>query len=414
MARDEIPDSDSGFSSDDDELPSLDALFKSRNGDAGSVFTRSARVLSSDPLRPEEDRQERWESFMELIKDGEDDVLVVDNAPVAAAQLPRRPSIAASNKSDDDDAGHLFDEAVNLVKGSEDVDMDSDEDQHWGRVRQAMDRQASTRAAPFYYFFKETGEPQKVIKCTCGFNGENGSAVYCETCETWQHIHCTYPDHEDEAGQLGFPHWCVDCKPPPRPFLQYAHDKYNPARPLHFGLALQTELASKFSNTGIAINVPDELLLWIFRAYPSERSARTRAEYSRVLLDNPRRVRDAVDDEQVKRWFLRSGGDKDAIILRAKGIIAKQRKSEIERDWRPFQNVLELLRTCCSCFRTQALISAVVLLLRASMDSEVRVNAAISAAIVETLSILISSVHETRREYFVSLLTSFDALVPPY
>jgi tRNA A-37 threonylcarbamoyl transferase component Bud32 len=44
------------------------------------------------------------------------------------------------------------------------------------------------------------------IKCTCSSAEDDGSTVYCEKCDTWQHIECYYPSKKvpDE-------HLCSDC-----------------------------------------------------------------------------------------------------------------------------------------------------------------------------------------------------------
>ncbi|KAI9704801.1 MAG: hypothetical protein M1836_006581 [Candelina mexicana] len=48
------------------------------------------------------------------------------------------------------------------------------------------------------------------IKCICAYQDDDGSTVFCERCETWQHIECYYPTRKvpDE-------HNCVDCEPRP-------------------------------------------------------------------------------------------------------------------------------------------------------------------------------------------------------
>ncbi|KAI5463156.1 hypothetical protein BGZ63DRAFT_352434 [Mariannaea sp. PMI_226] len=66
--------------------------------------------------------------------------------------------------------------------------------------------------------------PQKVetveeepytIKCICNFSDDDGNTIYCETCDTWQHIDCFYPDNRDEAIREDFAHSCAECKPRP-------------------------------------------------------------------------------------------------------------------------------------------------------------------------------------------------------
>ncbi|KAI2607351.1 uncharacterized protein GGS25DRAFT_329786 [Hypoxylon fragiforme] len=56
-------------------------------------------------------------------------------------------------------------------------------------------------------------EEPYTIKCICSFSDDDGNTIYCETCDTWQHIECYYPDTVDEALREDFAHSCVDCKP---------------------------------------------------------------------------------------------------------------------------------------------------------------------------------------------------------
>ncbi|PKS08826.1 hypothetical protein jhhlp_003435 [Lomentospora prolificans] len=79
----------------------------------------------------------------------------------------------------------------------------------------------TTNAAPIAHV-KEL--PQKVevveeepytIKCICNFPDDDGNTIYCETCETWQHIDCFYPDNREEALRETFSHYCHQCKPRP-------------------------------------------------------------------------------------------------------------------------------------------------------------------------------------------------------
>ena len=66
--------------------------------------------------------------------------------------------------------------------------------------------------------------PQKVesveeepytIKCICNFPDDDGNTIFCETCETWQHIDCFYPDNREEALSENFTHSCHQCNPRP-------------------------------------------------------------------------------------------------------------------------------------------------------------------------------------------------------
>ncbi|RKU45364.1 hypothetical protein DL546_001185 [Coniochaeta pulveracea] len=399
VSRMEVPDSDSDFS--DDELPSLDALLNTQpksSGSVGTVFQKSTRLKSSDRLKSEDNREQRWAELMELIEDAEEDDEVDRMQQEAAAEVPRRsPSAGAEDRQG------FLDHAVHLVKGdrSDEEPMDSDEDHHWSRMRQAMDRQGTAQSAPSYCFFINNQEPgEDVVKCKCGSKEENGNMIECETCKTWQHIECCYPDNQKQASQPDFAHWCEDCKPPAQQYFHYIHETLGPARPRHFGLALHTNMATKMPSAGRNISLPDEMLLWILRTLLSEASERIREEYTQILLEHPRQIRKLVDVEQIKRLFLKCGATEEAVTLRVKYKVSNQREPTSGRDWTTFLSVMSLLRTCCGSFGTDTLICAVVLLLRASMDNEVRINATISTGVTDTLMALISAVNRSRRACF--------------
>ena len=62
----------------------------------------------------------------------------------------------------------------------------------------------------------EGGEEEPyTIKCTCTFSDDDGNTIYCETCDTWQHIECFYPNNREEAIREDFAHACADCNPRP-------------------------------------------------------------------------------------------------------------------------------------------------------------------------------------------------------
>ncbi|KAG0649133.1 Inactive histone-lysine N-methyltransferase 2E [Hyphodiscus hymeniophilus] len=53
------------------------------------------------------------------------------------------------------------------------------------------------------------------IKCICDWSEDDGNTIYCETCNTWQHIECFYPGRAEETSHPDFAHSCADCKPRP-------------------------------------------------------------------------------------------------------------------------------------------------------------------------------------------------------
>ncbi|KAJ5924032.1 hypothetical protein N7466_008219 [Penicillium verhagenii] len=58
----------------------------------------------------------------------------------------------------------------------------------------------------------DSGAPDEeepyTIKCICQFNEDDGSTVFCERCETWQHIVCYYP-----GVRVPDVHNCIECEP---------------------------------------------------------------------------------------------------------------------------------------------------------------------------------------------------------
>ncbi|KAL2147788.1 hypothetical protein VTI28DRAFT_5560 [Corynascus sepedonium] len=61
---------------------------------------------------------------------------------------------------------------------------------------------------------QETVEEEPyTIKCICDFPDDDGNTIYCETCDTWQHIECYYPDNIEDALSPNFAHSCAECEP---------------------------------------------------------------------------------------------------------------------------------------------------------------------------------------------------------
>lgn len=56
-------------------------------------------------------------------------------------------------------------------------------------------------------------EESYIIKCICNSTEDDGNTIYCEACDTWQHIHCYYSNNVEDALKLEFAHSCVECKP---------------------------------------------------------------------------------------------------------------------------------------------------------------------------------------------------------
>lgn len=58
-------------------------------------------------------------------------------------------------------------------------------------------------------------EEDYTIKCICGFQDDDGNTVFCERCETWQHIQCYYFYHGTVPDVSKVEHSCADCDPRP-------------------------------------------------------------------------------------------------------------------------------------------------------------------------------------------------------
>ena len=56
-------------------------------------------------------------------------------------------------------------------------------------------------------------EEPYTIKCICDYSDDDGNTIYCETCDTWQHIECFYSGNVEEALRDDFSHSCANCKP---------------------------------------------------------------------------------------------------------------------------------------------------------------------------------------------------------
>ncbi|KAJ0337253.1 hypothetical protein COL922a_006976 [Colletotrichum nupharicola] len=63
----------------------------------------------------------------------------------------------------------------------------------------------STHDVPRKVETVEEEEPY-TIKCICHFSDDDGNTIYCETCDTWQHIECFYPNSREEALREDFAH----------------------------------------------------------------------------------------------------------------------------------------------------------------------------------------------------------------
>ena len=57
-------------------------------------------------------------------------------------------------------------------------------------------------------------EEKYTIKCICDSDTDDGNTVYCEPCDTWQHVRCYYDSGISMAELAAIDHFCKDCGPP--------------------------------------------------------------------------------------------------------------------------------------------------------------------------------------------------------
>ena len=169
-----------------------------------------------------------------------------------------------------------------------------------------------------------------------------------------------------------------------------------------FDLAIRSKLASKFqAKPGIVL--PDELLVYILDTFPRERSEAKRAEYLEILTDHALQVGNLINEERLRRLFMGIGADQHAISYGQQGkAVALRDASRTSRDWTPFYNIMMLLRHCCGWMAVDPLVHATVFLLRASMDSEIRLQANVATVVNDTLATLTANCPDQEREKFVS------------
>ena len=344
----EIPDSDSEDEDDDEEFPDLFA-----KPSANAAAKRLARkTTGSSPSSIEANPEKRWAQFQALIDDAKEANELDQLQESAASEVDEKPGHERADKLE---GRALYGQAVDIVRDAASGD-DSDTEQRFTRVRQAMDRQSAAHTTPYYYFFAPVND---------------GSSAPGTPSRTRRGS----PKAANADGELE--------------------------------LAVQSKLATKFMKEPGRdypdIDLPDELIIWILDVFPTEKSEAAREEFLQILEKQEPQVRRLFKGKQLERMFLDVGAEEDAVSLGRNGRVEGQRAaSKNSRDWTPVYNILQLLRRCCGILDVNAQIHAVLLLLRASMDGEVRLQANIATAIIDTLVALISTVPSPQREMFVS------------
>lgn len=82
-------------------------------------------------------------------------------------------------------------------------------------IQTTFNSAASNTANDALLVTESMDEEPYTIKCICDYPDDDGNTIYCETCDTWQHIECFYPGRVADASREEFDHSCADCKPRP-------------------------------------------------------------------------------------------------------------------------------------------------------------------------------------------------------
>ncbi|TVY83594.1 SET domain-containing protein [Lachnellula suecica] len=80
-------------------------------------------------------------------------------------------------------------------------------------IQTTFNSAASISATDALPVAESVDEEPYTIKCICDYLDDDGNTIYCESCDTWQHIECFYPGQVADASREEFDHSCADCKP---------------------------------------------------------------------------------------------------------------------------------------------------------------------------------------------------------
>ncbi|KAB5562937.1 hypothetical protein GE09DRAFT_764691 [Coniochaeta sp. 2T2.1] len=352
-----IADSDEDDDDDsDDEFADLYTLLKGVPTKKPAAVAAATKKKESDlrlkKLLDEPSPEKKLAEFQSYIDEIKETNELHEIAKLADAD--RKPS-ASRIRSDKLGSRALFEKAVDVVKDEDDEDGDnSDKEQHRAKVKQALDRQASAGGVPSYHFFAPPEEGESPVPA---------APSYIEL-GPWKGERNSY----------------------------------------QFSLAIQSKLATKYLRKP-GIDLPDELLEWILDVYPTERSETVRAEYLQILMHDSDAIRQQVSKliskEKLQQWFIGIGADKNAVSFGKPGTYRRQGVAQgISRDWAPFERLMELLSECSHLMLLDTLVSTAHLLLRASMDDEVRLQPNLTTAISDALASLTGSCRAAEREIF--------------
>ncbi|KAL4729357.1 SET domain-containing protein 3 [Fusarium chlamydosporum] len=177
-------------------------------------------------------------------------------------------------------------------------------------------------------------EEPYTIKCICNFSDDDGNTIYCETCDTWQHIDCFYPDNREEAIREDFAHSCAECKPRPLD-RQKAIER---TLRLKNGAVGDEHVPDSHNNAFASLAIPTALSRWLrdpntMRNEVGRRhsevfhKAPTNLEANKPKLEVGDTTRN-LDDGKALRWrFLKSSTpiEKDVPLVELNGAIGFQK-----------------------------------------------------------------------------------------
>ncbi|KAJ0379299.1 hypothetical protein COL26b_002468 [Colletotrichum chrysophilum] len=160
----------------------------------------------------------------------------------------------------------------------------------------------STHDVPRKVETVEEEEPY-TIKCICHFSDDDGNTIYCETCDTWQHIECFYPNSREEALREDFAH-SPATTPPDLPSDFQIHNYSDGFLNL---TKKEVDAPEVETNSFASLNISNTMSIWLRE--PERMRQETGEEFNDVFAKLPADIESRKRPLQVESKKLSLGPD---------------------------------------------------------------------------------------------------------